>query len=241
MKKLLFISFILLSCIFMTACENKTEKDLTCSLWDSNCDITVDTQDVDKDQSSIDYLVLVNKENKLPEDWENKIELVEVKNAYNETIRVEKEALEKYNELRDELLKEWVDIELDSAYRSVEKQQQIWDEFEEKYWIDYVKQYVAVPWFSEHHTALAIDICIKKDWELIYENDDMIAEREIFAKIHEKLADYWFILRYIEWKDDITGYAYEPRHLRYIWNVDIANEIMEKWLTLEEYLNNVKK
>ena len=46
-------------------------------------------------------MVLVNKENKLPEDWESKIELVEVQNAYDETIRVEKEALEKYS---DELL-----------------------------------------------------------------------------------------------------------------------------------------
>jgi hypothetical protein len=51
-------------------------------------------------------LVLVNKENKLPEDWESKIELVEVQNAYDETIRVEKEALEKYNQLRDALLAE---------------------------------------------------------------------------------------------------------------------------------------
>ena len=64
----------------------------------------------------------------------------------------------------------------------------------------------------------------------------MTEEREIFAKIHEKLADYWFILRYLEGKDDITWYGYEPWHLRYIRDVDVAKEIMEKWLTLEEYL-----
>ena len=76
---------------------------------------------------------------------------------------------------------------------------------------------------------------------LIYENEDMIAEPEIFAKIHEKLADYWFILRYPDWKDDITWYSYEPRHLRYIWDVNVAKEIMDNWLTLEEYLNNTWK
>jgi hypothetical protein len=64
----------------------------------------------------------------------------------------------------------------------------------------------------------------------------MIAEPEIFAKIHAKLADYGFILRYLPWKEDITGYGYEPRHLRYVWDVNIAKEIMDKWITLEEYL-----
>jgi len=187
-------------------------------------------------QWDYDYLVLVNKQHKLPSDWEANVQLVEVQNAYDETIKVEKEALEKYYELRDALLEEWVDIELDSAYRSVSRQEELRAEFEEKYGIDYTKTYVAVPWYSEHHTALAIDICIIKDWVLIYENDDMMAEPEIFAKVHAKLADYGFILRYLEWKEDITWYGYEPRHLRYVWSVDVAREIMDNWLTLEEYL-----
>jgi D-alanyl-D-alanine carboxypeptidase len=42
-----------------------------------------------------------------------------------------------------------------------------------------------------------LDIVIRKDGVLIYENEDMIAEPEIFAKIHSKLADYGFILRYL--------------------------------------------
>jgi D-alanyl-D-alanine carboxypeptidase len=69
----------------------------------------------------------------------------------------------------------------------------------------------------------------------------MIAEPEIFAKIHAKLADHGFILRYLQWKEDITGYWYEPRHLRYVWDVNIAKEIMDNWLTLEEYLNKIEK
>lgn len=190
-------------------------------------------------EKKYDYLILVNKQHKLPDDWEEKVELEDVENAYWETIQVEKEALEQYFALREALLKEGVDIELDSAYRSVVKQQQVRDEFEQEYGIDYVRKYVAVPWYSEHHTALAIDICIIKDWELIYENDDMIAEKEIFAKIHEKLADYWFILRYLEWKDDITWYAYEPWHIRYVWDVAIAKEIYENGLTFEEYLGEM--
>ena len=99
-----------------------------------------------------------------------------------------------------------------------------------------MKKYVAVPGFSEHHTGLAIDICLIKDGKVIDDDDDMIAERKIFAKIHEKLADYGFLLTYLEGKDDITGYSYEPWHLRYIDSVDLAKEITEKGLTFEEYL-----
>ena len=246
MKKSLLVSLILLSGVLLTACENKSEENLwdsqSCSA-ESNCEIYSNLNgswenvlNVAEKEKKLDYLVLVNKENKLPDNWENEIELVEVQNAYDETISVEKEAFEKYNELRDDLLKEWVDIELDSSYRSVEKQQQVWDDFEKEYGLDYTQKYVAIPWYSEHHTALAIDICIIKDGVLIYENDDMIAESDIFAKIHEKLADYGFILRYLEWKEDLTWYWYEPRHLRYVWDVNIAKEIMDNWLTLEEYL-----
>ena len=64
-------------------------------------------------------------------------------------------------------------------------------------------------------------------------------EKEIWSKVHKKLADYGFILRYLDGKDDITGYAYEPWHLRYVGSVDIAKEIMEKGLTFEEYLEQL--
>ena len=77
-----------------------------------------------------------------------------------------------------------------------------------------------------------------KDGVVIDDNDDMIAEKEIFAKVHERLADFGFILRYPEGKEDITGYAYEPWHLRYVGSAEIAKEITERGLTLEEYLDN---
>lgn len=183
------------------------------------------------------YLVLVNKENKIPKRLEKSLDLDQVENAYWEIIEVNKQALHAFQELKAYLWNIGIDIEIDSAYRSVLQQQEIRDSFEKEYGIDYTKQYVAVPGYSEHHTALAIDICIKKDGILIYENDDMLEEREIFSKIHQNLADYWFILRYPEWKESITGYWYEPWHLRYVW-IDAAKKIYNQWLTLEEYYSN---
>ena len=65
-------------------------------------------------------------------------------------------------------------------------------------------------------------------------------ELKIFDTIHRKLADYGFILRYLDGKDKITWFSYEPWHLRYIWDINISKEMYEKWLTLEEYLGVVK-
>ena len=215
MKKIFIVSLTFMcALLFLTACEKKEEK--------------------------ISYLVLVNKQNKLPDNWEDIVELVDTKNAWDEDIKVEKKTYEKYQELKTDLEKEGVFIELDSVYRSVAEQQKLWDDWTKEKGLEYVQKYVAVPGYSEHHTGLAIDICIKKNGELVYENDDMIAEREIFAKIHQKLADYGFILRYLEGKDAITGYSYEPWHLRYIDDVKLAKEIMNQGLTFEEWSENNK-
>lgn len=186
------------------------------------------------------YLTLVNKQNQLPSNWTEMIQLESAKNVYDEEFLVEKEALKNFNELRDELLAEGIDIELDSTYRSVEEQQEIWDEWsnDPELGVEYCKKYLAVPGFSEHHTGLAIDVFLIKDGEDIRENDDMIAERETFAKVHEKLAKHGFILRYLEGKMDVTGYAYEPWHFRYVGSPKIAEEIMSQGITLEEYLQN---
>lgn len=190
--------------------------------------------------NSYDYMILVNKQNKLPEDWEEKVVLRESANIYDETYLVEEKALEQYLLLREELLKEGIDIELDSTYRSVKEQQKLWDDWTVEYGEDYVKTYVAVPGYSEHHTGLAIDVCLDVDGKRIDDNDEMIAQREIFAKIHPHLADYGFILRYLEGKDDVTGYGYEPWHFRYIDDVETAKEIMAKGVTFEEYLSSKK-
>ena len=79
---------------------------------------------------------------------------------------------------------------------------------------------------------------LMKDGKEISDNDEMIAEREIFAKIHPKLAKYGVILRYLEGRKDSTGYDYEPWHFRYIDSPEIAKEIMDKNITLEEYLKD---
>ena len=184
----------------------------------------------------IDYLALVNKQNQLPEGWEDAVETVTIQNSLGDDVEVEKKAYDAYLELKADLEKDGVKVDLDSARRSVAEQQRIVDDFTKKYGEDYVKQYVAVPGYSEHHTGLALDLYLNIDGKDVYENEDMVEYPEVWAKIHAKLADHGFILRYLEGKEDITGYSYEPWHIRYVDDPAIAKEITDAGETLEEYL-----
>ncbi|MBR2836473.1 MAG: M15 family metallopeptidase [Coriobacteriales bacterium] len=191
------------------------------------------------EQSSIDYMVLVNKQHKLPDDWEDKVEIVSFTNSEDWDVDVEVKAYEAYLKLKEDLEADGVYIDLDSAYRSVAKQQRVWDDFTVKYGEEYVKQYVAVPGFSEHHTGLALDLFLIIDGNGVYENEDMVTYPEIWEKIHAKIADYGFILRYLPRKKIETGYSCEPWHIRYLDNPAVAREIMDAGITFEKYLGEL--
>ena len=196
--------------------------------------------------AGIDYLALVNKLNSLPEGWEGALQTVTVTNSVGDEVEVETKAYDAYLALKEDLEEnEGIYLELDSARRSVAAQQDIMDRFIEKYGADYAAKTVATPGFSEHHTGLALDLYFKLKGDDgtftdVYYNEDMVQYPEVWEKIHARLADYGFILRYLNGKEHITGYGYEPWHIRYLDDVDIAKEITGGGLTLEEYLSGTK-
>ena len=194
----------------------------------------------DKQSEGIDYLVLVNKLNKLPDDWEDKLETEKFTNTVGDEVEVEKKAYAAYQKLKEDLEKEDIHVDLDSARRSVKEQQRIWDDFTEEYGAAYTAKTVAKPGYSEHHTGLALDLYLIIDGKDVVENEDMIKYTDIWAKIHEKLPQYGFILRYLEGKEQITGYGYEPWHIRYIDDPKAAAQITEEGITLETYLGAAK-
>lgn len=193
------------------------------------------------DDYNINYLVLVNKLNPLPEDWEKQIRTESFTNSVGMNVEVETKAYQAYLQLKEELEAEGIYIDLDSARRSIEEQQQIMDEFTEEYGADYAAKVVAKPGYSEHHTGLALDLYLIVDGKDIVLNEDLVQYPQIWEKIHEKMTKYGFILHYIEGKEHITGYAYEPWHLRYVDDPAIAKEIMDKGITLEGYLKEVNE
>ena len=191
--------------------------------------------------NEMDYLVLVNKQNALPSDWEETLITAKTVNSLGDEVVTEKEAYAAYLKLKGSLAAEGVYVDLDSAYRSVAEQQAIMDRFTEQYGADYAAKTVAEPGHSEHHTGLALDLYLNIDGEDVYYNEDMVQYPEIWAKIHAQLADYGFILRYPEGKEHITGYGYEPWHIRYVGDPLTAHEIEDSDLTLEGWLGAVNE
>ena len=180
------------------------------------------------------YTILVNKDNKFNDKYLSKYELVETTNINNNKILVEKETYNNYLELKDYLSTINIEIGIDSAYRSNEEQQEIYNYYLDKFGQEYCDNYVAPTGYSEHLTSLAIDFYIKKDDSFPYDDTEVDDWKE-YEEIHKILHKYGFILRYPKGKEKITGYNYEPWHIRYVGKVP-AKIIYENNLTLEEYL-----
>ena len=90
---------------------------------------------------------------------------------------------------------------------------------------------VAPPGTSEHQTGLCADIT-----DRYYEMKDRSLENTaLFKWMNAHCAEYGFILRYPDGKQDVTGIIYEPWHFRYV-GKEAAAFIMENDLTLEEFL-----
>ena len=54
--------------------------------------------------------------------------------------------------------------------------------------------------------------------------------------LKENAHRFGYIIRYLKGRESETGYQYEPWHIRYV-GEEVATEIYENNLILEEYLN----
>ncbi len=179
--------------------------------------------------------ILVNKQNKIKESYLKKIKLINTKDINNKDVLIEKETYENYLKLKDFLKEKNIEIGISSAYRSIEDQEKNYNEFLEKYGEEYTKTHVAVPYTSEHHTGLCLDINVKVNGYFPKDNYELEEQKEYYESIYKYLKDFGFILRYPKGKENITGVLYEPWHIRYV-GVVPATIIMNNNWTLEEYL-----
>lgn len=164
------------------------------------------------------------------------IELVETLDKDNNKVLLEKETFNYYEQLKKYLKTIGIEIVINEAYRSIEDQEKIVEEFKNIYDEDILYKKVAVPGYSEHHTGLAIDIGLVFDKK--EEEEENIKIREaLYQEMHKHLSKFGFILRYPKGKEEITGYSYEPWHIRYV-GIIPATIIYQNNLTLEEYLKD---
>jgi len=116
-----------------------------------------------------------------------------------------------------------------SAYRSYAQQTATYNGYVASDGRAKADTYSARPGHSEHQTGWTADlgngVC---DLEICFGNTP--AGKWLATNAH----NYGFIIRYPEGKESITGYQYEPWHVRYV-GVDLANQIYKSGQTLEQF------
>ncbi len=168
---------------------------------------------------------LVNKYHALPADYTPELELLGSRYGYG---YLRPEAAQAFRAMADAARADGISLRSVSAYRSYDRQMTLYKRYLSQDSLQSVDTYSARPGFSEHQTALTLDIntaSIRAGFE----------KTPAYAWLMEHCAEYGFILRYPKEKEDITGYRYEPWHYRYV-GPEVAQICMEQGLTLDEYV-----
>lgn len=186
-------------------------------------------------------LVLVNKDYALPEDYEPK-DLVkpDVPFIFEEDVPkryLRKEAARALEQLFAAAEEKQLHLFAVSGYRSYERQEAIFASNAAQHGEEEANQFSARAGESEHQTGLVMDVTSPDvNYDLVIE----FGETKEGKWLQQFASEYGFIIRYPQGKEHITGYQYEPWHLRYVGRT-AAKEIMVNDLTLEEYLGEASQ
>jgi D-alanyl-D-alanine carboxypeptidase len=187
-------------------------------------------------------LILVNKVYLVSEDYTPQ-DLVRPNVAFSfgdqdiEKSYMRKEAASALEEMFHDAANHGIDLFAVSGYRSYETQTNNYH-----YQISILGEEEAVkvsaaPGTSEHQTGLAMDI---SSGSVNYELTEEFGETTEGKWLIENAHRHGFILRYPKGSEEITGYNYEPWHYRYV-GKEVAKDLFENRLTLEEYFKIVEK
>ena len=175
-------------------------------------------------------LTLANSENILPEDFEPQLADIDDTKQFDE--RAIKYLKKMINAMWEEGIKNvWVQ----SAYRSVERQKELYDNSIQKYLKQgktqeeakrLTEEYINKPGSSDHNLGLAVD----------FNNvDNNFEDLQAFKWLQKNAENYGFILRYPKDKEDITKISYESWHWRFV-GEEHAKKMNELNMCLEEYI-----
>ena len=180
---------------------------------------------------------LVNKNYKLPEDYKP-TDLVVTNVAYSNDVLGEgqtmlrKEAAIQAEKMFAQAKREGVILLARSGFRSYRTQEQLYQGYVNRDGVEAADTYSARAGHSEHQLGLALDIT----------SDSVNRELTIeFGKtkegkwLKEHAYEFGFIIRFPEGKEHLTGFQYEPWHVRYV-GIEAAKKIYKNDWLLEDYL-----
>ena len=165
----------------------------------------------DRGITYVNGVMIVNKSYSVPEDYAPGDLTPECKAAFDELVAA--------------AAADGIQIFLLSGYRSYELQTSLYNRYVARDGQAAADTYSARPGHSEHQTGLALDVN-----SISYAFADTAEGKWLAENAHL----YGFIIRYGKEKQDITGYAYEPWHIRYL-GKGMAAAVYESGLCLEEY------
>lgn len=170
----------------------------------------------------INGILIVNKRISLPSTY-NPGENKTARNALNEMFRDARKA--------------GMHLVIRSGYRSYAAQKALYEQFVAKDGQQIAESYSAVPGQSEHQTGLAYDIGSR---ESAANKDIQFGVTPESKWLQKNAHKYGFIIRYGKDKTNITGFQYEPWHVRYVGKTH-AERLYKLGQSLEEYLGLYKK
>lgn len=122
-----------------------------------------------------------------------------------------------------------------SGYRSYSKQATIYQRKVDSIGRKAADRISARPGTSEHQLGLAMDIAKKGASSLTTAFANTPQGQWVMENAHR----YGFIIRYLKDYEDVTGYSYEPWHIRYV-GVEQATAIYESGLPMELYMSGYR-
>lgn len=188
-------------------------------------------------QNPTDTLILVNRDNKAPsmKPVLVKPNVTPTSEAISENIYMRPVAAQALEVLFAAAAQEGITLYATSGYRSYSTQKAIYDRRVRERGEERTNLTTAPPGCSEHQTGLAMDV----------EGDTTRGLTKEFGEspeglwLAENCYQFGFIIRYkAEWRS-ITGYTYEPWHIRYV-GVEHSMAIKELDVPLETYLKMLR-
>ena len=234
-----FLAFVMVMTVF-TGCgkdgDSSAESERSGSSSGEKTEKRSDFAQEKLDQDIEDgYLILVNKENYLPSDYvPDDLEPLKyyAEDRSPDARFLRKAAADHFHDMVEAALEEDIDIVSTTAYRSYAFQKSLYNSYVSSKGQAEADKVSARPGSSEHQTGLAADLSTS---EIDFKNGSAFADTLAGKWIKLHSWEYGFIVRYPDGLEDVTGYTYEPWHVRYVGMV-AAREIYQKDITLEEYI-----
>lgn len=194
---------------------------------------TMQPSGIDTNPESI--TVLVNKQYTLETTYEPEdLVIPNIKfssKRYDPKMQLRQVAATAMENLFQAALEDGIELIGVSGYRSYNRQLEIYANNLIHRGITFTNQYSAMAGSSEHQTGLAMDISTSS---IHYKLCDQFADTKEGQWVQNHCYEYGFIVRYPADKTHVTGYAYEPWHIRYV-GVELATYLNDNNLTLDEY------